>query len=123
MKFTDSDALTIWAQRILTVKNQLTASDAQEVETTFADKLSELGDDVAPRDPPESAARAGGGGIANLRPQLGAPAPAARRQRQQKVTAHASSTASACRGAGLRTKLDHPMAQHPRLPFSCPLPR
>jgi hypothetical protein len=45
--FTESDALTIWAQRILTLKNQLTTSDAQEVETAFAAKLNELCDDGA----------------------------------------------------------------------------
>jgi ERF superfamily len=59
-KFTDSDALTVWAQGILTLKNQLTTSDAQEVETSFAAKLNELGDDVAPLDTPESATRVGG---------------------------------------------------------------
>jgi len=42
---TESDAATIWAQRILALKNQLTTSDAQEVETAFAAKLNELGDD------------------------------------------------------------------------------
>jgi hypothetical protein len=31
--FTDCDALTKWAQRILALKTQLTASDAQDVET------------------------------------------------------------------------------------------
>jgi hypothetical protein len=51
--FTDTNALTAWAQRILTLKNQLTTSDAQEVETAFAAKLSELGDDVAPLIEPE----------------------------------------------------------------------
>jgi hypothetical protein len=30
-KFTDSNPLTIWAQGILTLKDQLTTSDAQEV--------------------------------------------------------------------------------------------
>ena len=61
-KFTDPDALTVWAQGILTLKNQLTTSDAQEVETAFAAKLNELGDDVAAPDTPESATRVGGGG-------------------------------------------------------------
>jgi hypothetical protein len=46
--FTDTDTLTAWAQRILPLKNQLTTSDAQEVENAFATKLSELGNDVAP---------------------------------------------------------------------------
>ena len=45
--FTESDALTIWAQRILTLKNQLATSDAQEVETAFAAKLNELCEDGA----------------------------------------------------------------------------
>jgi hypothetical protein len=31
--FTDTDALTAWAQRFLALKNQLTTSDAEEVET------------------------------------------------------------------------------------------
>ena len=61
-KFTDTDALTVWAQGILTLKNQLTTSDAQEVETVFAAKLNEVGDDVAAPDTPESTARVGGGG-------------------------------------------------------------
>jgi ERF superfamily len=61
-KFPDNDALTVWAQGILTLKNQLTTSDAQEVETTFAAKLNELGDDAAPLDTPESAARVGDAG-------------------------------------------------------------
>src|SRR5258705_1804217 len=56
-KLTDPDALTAWAQGILTLKNQLTTSDAQEVETAFAAKLNELGDDVAAVDPPQSAAK------------------------------------------------------------------
>jgi len=56
--FIDSDALTIWAQRILGLKNQLTTSDAQEVEAAFAAKLDELGNDgKAPFDPPETIAR------------------------------------------------------------------
>ena len=33
LKFTDPDALAVWAKGSLTLKNQLTASDAQEVET------------------------------------------------------------------------------------------
>jgi hypothetical protein len=54
--------LTAWAQGIVTLKNQLTTSDAQEVETAFAAKLIELGDDPAPPDTPESAARVGDAG-------------------------------------------------------------
>ncbi|WP_036054042.1 ERF family protein [Bradyrhizobium sp. URHD0069] len=56
--FKESEALTVWAQRILALKNQLTTSDAQEVETAFAAKLNELGDDVAPLDRPEPSASA-----------------------------------------------------------------
>ena len=54
--FTESDALTTWAQRILTLKNQLATSDAQEVETAFAAKLNELCDETL--DTPEASARA-----------------------------------------------------------------
>jgi hypothetical protein len=61
-KFSDNDVLTVWAQGILTLKNQLTASDAQEIETAFAAKLNELGDDVAPLDTPQSTTRVGRGG-------------------------------------------------------------
>jgi hypothetical protein len=63
--FTSTDALTIWAQSILALKNQLTTSDAQEVESAFAAKLNELGDDVVPLVLPEDAveAEAGGGGV------------------------------------------------------------
>jgi hypothetical protein len=56
--FTDTDVLTAWAQGILALKNQLTTSDAQEVESAFAAKLSELGDEVAPLVKPEMVARA-----------------------------------------------------------------
>ncbi len=53
-EFRESDALTVWAQRILALKNQLTTSDAQAVETVFAAKLNELDDDaVAARDTPD----------------------------------------------------------------------
>jgi hypothetical protein len=45
-RFTDIGALTVWAQRILALKNQLTTMDAQEVETAFAAKLSELGPEL-----------------------------------------------------------------------------
>jgi hypothetical protein len=53
--FTESDALTIWAQRILALKNQLTTPDALEVEAAFAAKLNEFSDDgVAPLDTPDA---------------------------------------------------------------------
>jgi hypothetical protein len=45
------DSLTIWAQEILPLKNQLTTSDAQEVETAFAAKLNQHGDVAAPEMP------------------------------------------------------------------------
>src|SRR5258705_6176729 len=61
-KLTDPDVLTAWAPGILTLKNQLTTSDAQEVEIAFAAKLNELGDDLASLDTPESAARVGAAG-------------------------------------------------------------
>jgi hypothetical protein len=51
--FTSTDALTIWAQRTLSLKNQFTTSDAQEVESAFAAKLIELGDDVVSLVKPE----------------------------------------------------------------------
>ena len=60
-ELTDTDALAVWAQEILTLKNQLTASDAREVETAFAAKLNALGDDVAALDQPESTTRVEGG--------------------------------------------------------------
>jgi hypothetical protein len=60
-KFTDSDALTVWAQGIFKLKNQLTPSDAQEVETAFAAKLIELGDDPAPPHTPDFATGVEGG--------------------------------------------------------------
>src|SRR4051794_19472790 len=40
--FTETDALTLWAARILPQKNQLATSDAQTLEAAFADKLSQL---------------------------------------------------------------------------------
>jgi hypothetical protein len=57
--FIDTDALTVWAHQILGLKNQLTTSDAQEVEAAFAAKLDDLGNDgEAPFDTPEAIARA-----------------------------------------------------------------
>jgi hypothetical protein len=59
---TDTDALAAWAQGILTLKNQLTTLDAQEVEHAFAAKLDELSDDgIAPVDTPHSGASVGVG--------------------------------------------------------------
>src|SRR5436305_928301 len=58
--FSDTDALTVWAGRILPQKNQLTTSDAQAVETAFAVKLDELARD-APAD--DMSAHAGSDGL------------------------------------------------------------
>jgi hypothetical protein len=44
--FTDSDELTMWAQRILPLKNQLTAVDAKGIEDAFAAKLDVLADNA-----------------------------------------------------------------------------
>src|SRR4051794_35695340 len=43
--FTDTEALTVWAGRILPQKNQLATSDALTLETAFAAKLSVLDGD------------------------------------------------------------------------------
>jgi hypothetical protein len=40
------DALTMWAQRILALKNQLTTADAKEIEDAFAAKLEALADNA-----------------------------------------------------------------------------
>jgi hypothetical protein len=45
--FTDAEALTAWAWRVLPQKNQLVTSDAEALETAFAAKLNELSDDGA----------------------------------------------------------------------------
>jgi hypothetical protein len=58
--FTESDTLTVWAQRILTLKNQLTTSDAQQVEAVFASKLDEFGDEPDSVDKAASVAINGG---------------------------------------------------------------
>ncbi len=118
-ELTDPDALAVWAQGSLTLKNQLTASDAQEVETAFAAKLNALGADVAAPDTPESTTRVAGGG--NNEPATAVASEGSGREpaaATEKLTPRASSTAIACRGAGLRAKMDHRMAQHPMLPFS-----
>jgi hypothetical protein len=56
-----SEALAVWAQRTLPLKNQLTAADAQEVEIAFAAKLATFSDDAVLRDEPEPDANAIGG--------------------------------------------------------------
>ena len=43
-QFTLSDSLTTWAHHILPLKNQLTVTDANQVETAFSAKLQEIGD-------------------------------------------------------------------------------
>jgi hypothetical protein len=40
----EPDALTTWAHRVLPLKNQLSAADAQNLEAAFSTKLSRLGD-------------------------------------------------------------------------------
>jgi hypothetical protein len=57
--FTDSDALTIWAQRILALKNQLTTDDAKVIESAFAEKLEALAENsTSSPDTPDAGARA-----------------------------------------------------------------
>jgi hypothetical protein len=66
VNFTDSDALTIWAQRILGLKNQLTAADARAIEDAFAAKLDALADNATSTpDTPEAGARAETNGNSN----------------------------------------------------------
>jgi len=66
VNFTDSDALTIWAQRILGLKNQLTAADAKAIEDAFAAKLDALADNATSTpDTPEAGARAETNGNSN----------------------------------------------------------
>jgi hypothetical protein len=56
--FTDSDALTIWAQRILALKNQLTTDDAKAIECAFAEKLEALAENsTSSPDTPDAGAR------------------------------------------------------------------
>jgi hypothetical protein len=40
----EADALATWAHRVLPLKNQLSTADAQDVETAFSAKLSQLGE-------------------------------------------------------------------------------
>src|SRR5258707_5238800 len=66
VNFTDSDALTIWAQRILALKNQLTTADSKEIEDTFAAKLDALTDNATSTPhTPEAGARAETNGNSN----------------------------------------------------------
>jgi len=44
----EPDALATWAHRVLPLKNQLSAADAERVESAFAVKLSQLGDMAPP---------------------------------------------------------------------------
>jgi ERF superfamily len=50
-RLSDAEALAIWAQRVLPLKNQLSTADAQKVEAAFAAKLIELGDASLVRPP------------------------------------------------------------------------
>jgi hypothetical protein len=47
----DREALASWARGALALKNQLSARDAQEVETAFAARLAKLGDSAPVSDP------------------------------------------------------------------------
>jgi len=42
----EGDALATWAHRVLPLKNQLSTADAQSLETAFAAKLSQFGDEL-----------------------------------------------------------------------------
>jgi hypothetical protein len=55
--FTDSDALTIWAQRILALKNRLTTDDAKAIESAFAEKLEAVPENST-SDTPDAGTRA-----------------------------------------------------------------
>src|SRR5207248_2985137 len=46
-RFTHTEALTAWAQKILPQKNQLTTSDAEALEIAFVAKLSDVRSDAA----------------------------------------------------------------------------
>jgi len=48
-QLTDSEALATWAHRVLPLKNNLSAADAQAVESAFATRLNELGEEASPR--------------------------------------------------------------------------
>jgi len=54
----EPDALATWAHRVLPLKNQLSAADAERVESAFAVKLSKLGD-MAPQPLAESRGTSG----------------------------------------------------------------
>ena len=45
----DPEALATWAHRALPLKNNLSAADAQAVESAFATRLNELGEEASPR--------------------------------------------------------------------------
>jgi hypothetical protein len=64
--FREAEALTIWAQRILPLKNQLTVPDAQKLETAFAGKLDVLNGNGAAAIDTHEAARAAADGTNEL---------------------------------------------------------
>jgi hypothetical protein len=45
----DPEALATWAHRVLPLKNKLSIADAQAVESAFATRLNELGEEASPR--------------------------------------------------------------------------
>ena len=57
----DAEELATWAHRVLPLKNQLSKTNAQKLETAFAAKLNELGD-LAPEVVPSSEQANGGQG-------------------------------------------------------------
>ena len=94
-ELTEPDALTAWAQRILGLKNQLTTSDAEVVETAFAAKLNEVsGDNAAAVDTPVSGGTFGVGGNNETATYVGAdsdsrPTPASQKLRRgYKLNGH-----------------------------------
>jgi hypothetical protein len=100
--------LTIWAQRILCLKNQLTTSDAQEVEGAFAAKLSEISDDgVAAPDTPGSTATLEDGESHEIATANGSAGSDRHRYRRAKnPSPYASPMANAFQRAERRTKMD-----------------
>jgi len=49
-EFKESEALTVWTRRILTLRDQLTTADAQAVEAAFTTKLDAMNDEAPTAD-------------------------------------------------------------------------
>jgi hypothetical protein len=69
-QFEDPEALAFWAHGALARKNQLAASDAQEIEAAFAARLAGLGDPASASEPQKRKANGGA-----RRPRQGEPGP------------------------------------------------